>query len=476
MSDDEREELPKFEDTEKKPKPIGVVFDYRTAGHYYLTMINKWIETNKPGYKPIYKSFDQYKQTNKLGDSKAYDKLKRAFEYFVKDKKPTKGSSPELTTYARKTVTRVSTPIRPSSPEPMVYQPPGFEQPPPNITYQPPAPTSLSMVNNDFSNNKMGEEGDKKMVLEGKSLIGKYCRDRSSGFKNAEFVEDWKNSMNKLYGITGKGFNISHNPDYLRKDYFDTVVKKKHPDWSFTRTEDLDGDKVPDIIIRDKENNVRYFNGYGLSGNKFSLAKQAYMADEATTDYDYKAFLDKYNESHPPKAKKNYADVVKALVKYLHNTIKTKIGATEKETKMLFKNSNLAGRVESLVNRFIVLPTMLLAKQYNPEEVKKTIFAAPDSNEEYVLHAIYRDKDLKEEWNKPANRTILAQAVSLAVVEIAKLINDNLGEFIDLMFYKHGDMTIGTACYEAMEKTLALGEGIKTINVNAIIRQLTSGK
>ena len=116
MSDDEREELPKFEDTEKKPKPIGVVFDYRTVGNNFLSAINQWIVSTKPGYKSIYKNFDQYKQTNKLGDSKAYDKLKRAFEYFVKDKKPTKGSSPELTTYARKIVTQVSTPIRSRSP------------------------------------------------------------------------------------------------------------------------------------------------------------------------------------------------------------------------------------------------------------------------------------------------------------------------------------------------------------------------
>ena len=183
MSDDEREELPKFEDTEKKPKSIGVTFDYRTTGNYYLTMINKWIETNKPGYKPIYKSFDQYKQTNKLGDSKAYEKLKRAFEYFVKDKKPTRGNPPELTSYAHKIVTRVSTPIRSISPEPIVYQPPGFQQIP-APTYQPPA------ANNDFSTNKMGEEND-NMDIETKSLFGKYYRDRSRGFKNAEFVTDW---------------------------------------------------------------------------------------------------------------------------------------------------------------------------------------------------------------------------------------------------------------------------------------------
>ena len=96
--------------------------------------------------------------------------------------------------------------------------------------------------------------------LEPNSLFAKYYRDRSRGFKNADFTNYWKASMKNIYGITGKGFNISHNPDYLRKDYFDTVVKKKHPDWEYSREEDLVGDRVPDIVIRDADNNVRYFN------------------------------------------------------------------------------------------------------------------------------------------------------------------------------------------------------------------------
>ena len=153
MSDDEREEVYVKEDTEKKPKSIAVTFDYRTAGNNYITMLNKWIETNKPGYQPIYSDFDNYRRSNKLGETKAYDKLKRAYEFFVIDKKPTQGSSPALTTHARKIVSRVSTPIRPSSPEPIVYQPPGFE--PPNVTYQPPNNFVQSNVNNDFSTNKM---------------------------------------------------------------------------------------------------------------------------------------------------------------------------------------------------------------------------------------------------------------------------------------------------------------------------------
>ena len=124
------------------------------------------------------------------------------------------------------------------------------------------------------------------------------------------------------------------------------------------------------------------------------------MTDPTTQDYDYKAFLTKYHETHPAKPKKTYADVTKAFIKYLQRTIKAKLG-NSKELTMLFKNSNLAGRVESLVNRFIVLPAMLLGQGYNAEEVKKTIFAAPKSKEEYVLHVIYRDKELKDVWNQP---------------------------------------------------------------------------
>ena len=100
------------------------------------------------------------------------------------------------------------------------------------------------------------------------------------------------------------------------------------------------------------------------------------MTDPTTTDYDYKAFFTQYHETHKPKPKKTYADVTKAFIKYLERTIKAKINVDAKDIKMLFKNSNLAGRVESLVNRFIVLPTMLIGLEYQPEEVEKT----------YLLH------------------------------------------------------------------------------------------
>ena len=118
------------------------------------------------------------------------------------------------------------------------------------------------------------------------------------------------------------------------------------------------------------------------------------MTDPTTEDYDYKAFLTKYHVKHPPKEKKSYADVTKTFVKWLQRKIKAKLG-NSKQLTMLFKNSNLAGRVESLVNRFIVLPAMLLLNGYQAQEVNGIIFAKPDTKEEYVLLAIYRDKELK---------------------------------------------------------------------------------
>ena len=70
------------------------------------------------------------------------------------------------------------------------------------------------------------------------------------------------------------------------------------------------------------------------------------------------------------------------------------------------------------------------------------------------------------------NRVILAQAVSVAILELGKMIDNNIGDFIDLMFYKQGDMTVGAVCYDAMNKAVNMGEGLRNVDVNAIIKQL----
>ena len=69
---------------------------------------------------------------------------------------------------------------------------------------------------------------------------------------------------------------------------------------------------------------------------------------------------------------------------------------------------------------------MLIMKWYQEQEVNSIIFAKSDTKEEYVLLAIYRDEDLKEVWKKPANRTILAQTIAYAILEIGELINKKM--------------------------------------------------
>ena len=448
---------------EKKPK-ANVTLDYEKAAASYLDKLNTWARGN--GYEPKYDSLGEFKKKSHLGNQLAYDKLRRAYNYFVNNNPPTKGNLPELSTY--------------------VYQ--QNLQPSPQSSRST-SPTTISHVDvndkQDFSTNQMSQS--KPMDIENQqpianSLFAKYYKDRSRGFKNEDFKTDWTNSMNSLFGITGKGFNISHNPDYLRKDYFDNVVIKKHPDWKYSRTEDLDHDEIPDVIIRDADNNVRYFNGYGLSSNKFSLQKQAYMADPTTTDYDYKAFLTKYHEKHPPKPKKTYADVVKAFVKYLERTINTKIG-DNKATKMLFKNSNLAGRVESIVNRFVVLPSILLFKKYPIEEIEPVIFAVHDKSnamkDRYyrILLAIYRDEELAELWKSAQLRNIIAKVASVVMVKLAEMINNDVDGFINTMFYTKNDMSIGKICYDETMNVLKMSnEQINSINVKQIVDVLNPPK
>ena len=182
------------DETEKKPRTISTT-SYDSAAASYLDKLNIWINAN--GYEPKFNSLDEYKAKKHQGSKTAYEKLKRAYEYFAKGIKPTNKNVPLKATFMNK---------------------PDESQP------------ESHPDNQDFSMNQMGEEDDKMVIEPPKTLMDKYYRDRSRGFKNQDFVNDWKASMKNIYGITGKGFNISHNPDYLRKDYFDWVVKKKHPE------------------------------------------------------------------------------------------------------------------------------------------------------------------------------------------------------------------------------------------------------
>ena len=443
-------------------------------GDKILEDLNEW--GIKKGYKPIYKSFDDYVKTIKQKPEKAITKLRRANQYFHTGS--IKGTKPSLSTYF-------------------------------TITHNKQLPTHISdddssenleldedekalkddLMNNsksDFLFKQMNAPKEKRLVQATGNLLKDYAASTgpSRGFNDEDYVKKYKSGMDNIFGITGQGFNISHNPNYLRKDYFDTVVASKHPDWTLSRNEDLDGDEHNDVVIRDKKGNIRVFNGYSLGSNKFALSKLDYLTNPTTTDFTNQAFLDEYHKTHPQKAPRDYKAVIKRFVKILNKRIKKALKGN-KEGMMYYNNSGFAGRMESILTRFGVLPFVLYIQGYkNEEEIRKVLFAqrpaAGQSNPLYsTLLRIYRDfsdsRKIKNTWNDPRNKKILAKVISVISADLFSKIQNNAYEFVKLVI-NGNDFSIGKACYTSavnVINSLASGElDINTIDENGILKQM----
>ena len=147
--------------SEKKPR-ANFTLNYEVVVATYLDKINAFARSQ--GYVPQFNSYNEYKEKYHHGAQKAYDKLKRAYDYIVNGTKPTKGSTPSPWTYMTKQ-TKYEIKSRPVSPtrsltEPTIYQPPGQQPVTQPILYQPlTAPT----INNSFSTNEMEKKTIKCM-------------------------------------------------------------------------------------------------------------------------------------------------------------------------------------------------------------------------------------------------------------------------------------------------------------------------
>ena len=71
--------------SEKKPKSLTP--SYEASGAIQLDNLNAWIKANKPNYEPKYTSFNEYKQANHLAADKAYQRLRRAADWFIRGEK-----------------------------------------------------------------------------------------------------------------------------------------------------------------------------------------------------------------------------------------------------------------------------------------------------------------------------------------------------------------------------------------------------
>ena len=435
---------------------------YIEAHNKYLELKNYLLNTN-PGYEAIYPSYKEYLEENGRSHQDNINRFKRALTYF-KDPKAAIGSGkkPDIKTYIRKSNKNVN--------------------PPP----QPPKKDNDNSKT-DFLNIKMSNDFTMTGDIQHDFGSTPKLSDLAT-WKDKDWVAKHNEQMKALRGITGQKFGITHNPKYMSEDYFNWVMKPKpaYEGWQFKMDEDLDDDGVNDAVIYDKDNNMRYFNGYGITDTRpgtMAQARQQYYVDPKNKgNFDNEGFLTEYRKTHPQKAPKIYDYVIKAFAKNLYNNIKRLI--QDKQTLKVFTNMNFKGRIESLLYRYCVLPFALIVKGYKENAFEGAIFADPhvkgtnnDPNYKLLLK-LYQDRHklLKQIINNKITSQMLAQVLTVVIIEFNKLIKSNVGEFLKLINGADPN-ALGKTIYQIYQQVYTNVTGnFSNVDVESILNAITANK
>lgn len=372
--------------------------NYNDRGEQYLKLLNLWL--NNQGYEPKYSSFEDMKSLMKLNAEKTYKKVKNAYNFFVlKSNEKTRGAKPELSTYGKKRSKQIRE--RKSDEQFDNFdndELKGFKDSE-NII-------NKDNLNSDFLNNEMEEEKRDLQSLTnlfggtgGKGKPKKFWNDK-------EWVGKHQAAFQNTFTKLSNPYEISYNPNYLRKDYFEYLKANndKYEDWTRDDTQDLDGDGLNDIVISDKKGNWRYFNGYSLNpkgkdkyGNPITTRglRQQYILtnpDDEGFKTGYIPYLHKLEGHTKVKVHKVYESLVNDFLKAIGNYYKKVAEKFNTHDKLIYQRSNYKGKLRSLINRYVVYPTILFALNGEPNAVRKIIFAEPKSDEMTTLRKIYQDK------------------------------------------------------------------------------------
>lgn len=98
-----------------------------------------------------------------------------------------------------------------------------------------------------------------------------------------------------LFDFTQKKLDIRHNNKFMNPHYVNQMLgQEKYQGWTFTDNVDLDGDTIPDSVIRDPQGQVVYFNGYYNTDNDNTLRKKTYYHDQryAANNWDNDTFIE----------------------------------------------------------------------------------------------------------------------------------------------------------------------------------------
>ena len=359
-------------------------------GETYLDLLNKW--GIQQGYEPKYAKFKDYCNDRHKSPDTAERMIERAYNYFVNGE-TVKGAKPELTTYFDIPYKSDDSSTDELNSEDLKE----FRQ------------SKNENVNNNlksrFLNNEMEED---KLDIQGigKLFGGTGGKKVSKFWKDDDWVKNHQTAFKNTFTQLSKPYEISYNPNYLRKDYFDYLKANnaKYENWTRDDTKDWDGDEINDIVVSDNKGNWRYFNGYSLNpkgldknGNAITTRglRQQYILTKPQ-DEGFKTGYLPYLHTLPGhdkiKPHKVYEQLVNNFLKAIGDYYKVIAQKFNTHDKLVYQRSNYKGKLKSLINRYVVYPTILLQLGGDETAVRKIIFAAPKSDEETLLRKIYQDK------------------------------------------------------------------------------------
>ena len=467
--------------SEKLPRPNGYINQpEQDTSEFYLNEINKYLIQN--GFIPNFDTVEEFRVSTGTTKLNVKSKLRNAYNYFIKGK-TNRGQPPSEFTYGRA--------------KPQIQIKPQIEIKPQQersrdlvdtlqtenlntseVTYEnTEKEINLNTENEIFNTPKMNEEfqatGD---VLQDFTKRKEAAKPSIPTWKSEKWVNRQQPHFKDLFKITKDGFNVSHNSKYMSEDYFNQIMKpnKKYEGWTFNNTKDIDGDNIPDAVIADDKNRLRYFNGYSITdASPESLAdyRHKYMIDPANKgNYDNEAFQAYYRKLFPQEVTKpkSYNDVIKTFATDLYKRTKEyakKLG--DKQLMRYLVNTNFKGRIESILNRFSVLPFALVEKGYNENEFKKAIFAIHQkgvSNPDYsLLVRLYQDRKevIKSVFNTKQAKDLLTAVTTGVANAFDQIASSNAQNFIRTLIHDPNDFTLGEIVYNETMKLAK--QGLNTI-------------
>ena len=295
-------------------------------------------------------------------------------------------------------------------------------------------------LKSDFLYNKMSNKQELRNQL--KAIYEQEKTQREANKEQAKqrrnkLIGDRHDYFPYLSNITTKDLSISRHPEYLRKDYFDEIVKKSHPKWERYTDMDLDNDQVPDIGIytgpRNKEDlyqNLKYLNGYTIGDGADQNAYKNYLI--GTNPYasfkEYKQVNLKTNPTKKPVI--DVSETFNEFVKEINEKLKGKLNNRVQlyKTKYNFKQNLL-----NMIKSFIILPYGLIKLGESEEKVRGYLNTLtthkPSSDEFKEVSNMIKRKAFKKKWTELGGGFV-NEIITSIKDDIIQLINASPNEFV----------------------------------------------